>query len=203
MARTAPKTIAILIYDLAEEMDFAGPLEVLAAAAALAPDWRVLTVAATADMVTCEKGLQVVPNATIDALEQVDVIVLPGGSGAKNAVHCPETIAWLQRIAPTCTWITSVCTGTFLLVGSGLAKGRKTTTHHAFYAELGALPGTDVVEGVRMVRDGNIVSAGGVMSGIEMSLWLAGQLWGDDAALHAKDYIAYDLPPRASMFEVS
>ena len=68
--------------------------------------------------------------------------------------------------------------------------------HHDFVEQLRELEGANVVEGVRMVRDGNVVSAGGDISGIEMSLWLMDKLWGEDAANWTKSYIAYDNPPR-------
>ena len=74
--------------------------------------------------------------------------------------------------------MTSVCTGAFLLAGSGIAQGRRRATHPRFIEQLNGLGRTEVVEGIRFLRDGNLVSAGGVMSGIEMSLWLIQQLWG-------------------------
>jgi transcriptional regulator GlxA family with amidase domain len=92
--------------------------------------------------------------------------------------------------------VTSVCTGAFLIVGAGLARGRRVTTHHLFLEPLRKMGGAEVVEGVRFVRDGNLLTAGGVMSGIEMSLWLVGQLYGTDAVQRTKSYIAYDYPPR-------
>jgi transcriptional regulator GlxA family with amidase domain len=81
-------------------------------------------------------------------------------------------------------------------VGAGLARGRRVTTHHHFLEQLRAIGGVEVVEGVRFVRDGNLVTAGGVMSGIEMSLWLVGQLHHADVVQRTKSYIAYEYPPR-------
>ena len=134
----------------------------------------------------------------IDRVEELapDVILLPGGSGARREIANPATVDWLQRVAPGCDWVTSVCTGAFLLLGSGLAKGRRITTHHDFLDDLRAMGGATVVEGQRFVRDGNVVSAGGVMSGIEMSLWLVRTLYGPEAEAHTRSYIAYAHPPR-------
>ena len=196
------RDIAILIFDEVEEMDFVGPWEVLKAASEKAPGWRVLTVAEHPGPVTCEKGLRVIPDATFDQVTAPAVLLIPGGSGARHALDNVATLGWLRRIAPGCDWLTSVCTGAFLLVGSGLAAGRRVTTHHDFTAPLRALGGAEVVEGLRMVRDGNLVTAGGVMSGIEMSLWLSRRLFGAEAEDFARNYIAYDLPPRASILDV-
>ncbi len=198
------RDIAILIFDQVEEMDFVGPWEVLKAAAeygAEATGTRILTVAERADPVTCEKGLRVIPDATYDQVRAPSVLLIPGGSGARHALDNPATLGWLRRVAPGCDWLTSVCTGTFLLVGSGLAAGRRVTTHHDFIDPLRALAGAEVVQGVRMVRDGKVVTAGGVMSGIEMSLWLSRRLFGVRAEARARNYIAYDLPPRASILD--
>ena len=192
-------TVAILVFDGAEEMDFVGPLEVLAAAAESAPDWEVALVSESREPITCEKSMQVIPHLTFADLPAPDVVVIPGGSGARRQVDNPKTIQWLQSVEPSCKWMTSVCTGAFLLVGSGLARGKEITTHHRFIDRLKGLGDAKVVEGVRFVRDGKLVSAGGVMSGIEMSIWLVSQIWGDEAVENAKDYIAYDHPARAAV----
>ena len=127
---------------------------------------------------------------------EVDVVLVPGGSGARREIANAATTNWLRNAAAKCTWLTSVCTGAFLLVGAGLALGRRITTHHDFIHDLRATGGANVVEGVRFVRDGNLVTAAGVMSGIEMSLWLVERLYGADLAAKARSYIAYDYPPR-------
>jgi putative intracellular protease/amidase len=140
------KVIAILIFDGAEEMDFVGPLEVLAAAAETEQDWRVVTVAATLDPIRCEKGMRVIPDCTYADVDRAEVIVIPGGSGARREIDNPLTIQWLRFLAPQCRWVTSVCTGAFLLVGSGVAQDRQVTTHHRFIGKLRDLGAINVVE---------------------------------------------------------
>ncbi len=192
------RTIGILVFDGAEEMDFVGPWEVLTAAVDGMPSEHVLTVAATPDPIVCEKGMRVIADATYDDVQALDVIVIPGGSGARREVDNPSTVEWLASIAAGCSWITSVCTGAFLLVGAGLADGKRVTTHHDFIQPLKNLDRATVIEGTRFVRDGKVVTAGGVMSGIEMSLWLVERLYGNAVAERTKSYIAYDYPPRSS-----
>ncbi len=197
------KTIGILLFDGAEEMDFVGPWEVMTAAVDGLPGERVLTIAPSSGPVLCEKGMQVIPDATYADAPDLDVVIVPGGSGARREIDNPATVEWLTETCAKCAWVASVCTGAFLLVGSGIARGRRVTTHHDFIHALQALGGAVVVPGVRFVRDGNLVSAAGVMSGIEMSLWLAGRLYGDHVEQRTRNYIAYDFPPRNSSDGVS
>jgi transcriptional regulator GlxA family with amidase domain len=189
-------TIAILLFDGAEEMDFAGPWEVFTAAIEGMAGERVLTVAERTEPILCEKGMRVIPDCSYADAPAVDVVLVPGGSGARREISNPATTDWLRSTAARCSWLTSVCTGAFLIVGAGLARDRRVTTHHQFLNQLRAMGGAEVVEGVRFARDGNLVTAGGVMSGIEMSLWLVGQLYGADAVQRTKSYIAYDYPLR-------
>ena len=86
-----------------------------------------------------------------------------------------------------------------MLVGAGLTEGRRVTTHHWFLDQLRDTTNANVVAGVRVLRDGNLVTAGGVTSGIEMSLWLVEQIWGADHLEYVKGYIAYDTPPRTTI----
>ena len=191
-----PRTIGILLFDGAEEMDFVGPWEVFTAALSGMPGDRVVTIAERSRPITCEKGMRVIPDLSYGEATEVDVVLVPGGSGARREMANAATTNWLRSAAAKCTWLTSVCTGAFLLVGAGLALGRRITTHHDFIHDLRATGGSEVVEGVRFVRDGNLVTTAGVMSGIEMSLWLVERLYGADLATEARASIAYDYPLR-------
>jgi transcriptional regulator GlxA family with amidase domain len=189
-------TIGILLFDGAEEMDFVGPWQVFAAAIQGMAGEHVLMVAENTGPIRCELGMRVLPDVSYDDAPGLDVVVVPGGSGARREIANPATMHWLRTTAGGCSWLASVCTGTFLLVGAGLTRGRKVTTHHDFLEPLRAMGGAEVIEGVRFVRDGDLVTAAGVMSGVEMSLWLVGQLYGAEVVARTKSYIAYDHPPR-------
>ena len=191
-----PRTIGILIFDGAEEMDFVGPWEVFKIAVGEMPGERVLTIAEQSRPVVCEKGMRVIPDLPYAEATSIDLLLIPGGSGARREISNTTTTGWLRTAAANCTWLASVCTGAFLLVGAGLTLGRRVTTHHDFIEDLRAMGGADVVEGFRFVRDGNLVTAAGVMSGIEMSLWFVEHLYGPDLASKTKNEIAYDYPPR-------
>lgn len=194
-------TIGILLFDGAEEMDFVGPWQVFAAAIdGLSGDGmsgeRVLTVAEKTGPIRCELGMRMLADCSYADAPALDVLLVPGGSGARREIANPVTTHWLRSAAARCAWLTSVCTGTFLLTGAELTRGRRVTTHHQFLDQLRAMGGAEVVENVRFVRDGNLVTAAGVMSGIEMSLWLVGELYGAEVVARTRDYIAYDHPPR-------
>jgi transcriptional regulator GlxA family with amidase domain len=191
------RTIGILIFDCAEEMDFVGPWEVLTAATDGQSGEDVVLIAEHGEPVVCEKGMRVIPNHTYRDAPALDVLLIPGGSGARREIENPATVTWLRSVNENCSWIASVCTGAFLLVGSGLAKGHKVTTHHDFISALRDMNEAEILEGVRFVRDGRVLTAGGVMSGIEMSLWLVNELYGPETMERTKRYIAYDYPPRA------
>jgi transcriptional regulator GlxA family with amidase domain len=127
---------------------------------------------------------------------KLDVIVVPGGLGTRKQVDNPVLTSWLAEVAPGCRWIASVCTGTLLLHGAGLLGGKRVTTHWGFIDEMRErAPDVTVVEKIRYVRDGNLVTAAGVSAGIDMSLWLVGQLWGVDHARGTQRLMQYDPAP--------
>jgi transcriptional regulator GlxA family with amidase domain len=196
----------IVVFDRAEELDFVGPWEVFTASAMIhegapaaeggAPPGadRVVLVAERAEPVRCAKGLRVVPDVTFGDHPPFDVVLVPGGIGTRTEVENPTMLEWLRAVAAGATWMTSVCTGSLLLHESGVAKGRRVATHWSFEDALEAR-GATVVRDARWVRDGNVVTSQGVSAGIDMALWLVGQL---DSPAHARlvqRYIQYAPAP--------
>jgi transcriptional regulator GlxA family with amidase domain len=192
-------TTGILIFDAAEELDFVGPWEVFTVAAGLNEGNRVVTIAEEARPVTCAKGLRVLPDHTFAAAPPLDVVLVPGGMGTRREVENPVLIDWLRAAGGRCTWVTSVCTGALLLHGAGLTKGKRVTTHWSFIESLRQRGDVTVLERRRYVRDGNLVTAAGVSAGIDMALWLVGQLHGVECARTVQRRIEYDpAPPYAA-----
>lgn len=196
-------TIGIVVFEGAEELDFVGPWEVFTASAGVLerggaePD-RVVLVAQGLDPVRCGKGLRVLPDVTFDDHPPLDVVLVPGGVGTRREVGNPTLLAWVDRVARTATWTTSVCTGSFVLHAAGVADGRRLATHWASEDRLAAL-GVDVARGVRWVRDGTVVSSQGVSAGIDMGLWLVGQLHSPVHARATQRYLQYEpAPPYAA-----
>jgi transcriptional regulator GlxA family with amidase domain len=123
------------------------------------------------------------------------VLLVPGGQGTRREVSNPNVIEWVRKVGERCQWVTSVCTGALLLHEAGFAKGKRVTTHWAFVEQLRARGDVTVLDGPRYVRDGNLVTAAGVSAGIDMALWLVGQLHSPEVARRVQRYIQYDPSP--------
>lgn len=194
--------IGILIFDGAEELDFVGPYEVFTMTnevfhrAGEKPPHDIALLAERDAPVLCAKGMRVVPHATTRERTRLDVLVVPGGQGTRREIKNENLLDWIARIAIDAVWVTGVCTGALLLAGAGLARGRRVTTHWSFVEQLRARGDTgEVLEGVRYVRDGKLVTSAGVSAGIDMALWLVGQLHGPALARKVQRAMEYDPAP--------
>ena len=192
---TQGPTIGILLFDDVEELDFAGPWEVFGVMLALGAGGRLVTVAEEVRPIRSAKGLRVLPDHGFADAPPLDVVLVPGGQGTRREVNNPVVIEWLRAVVPSCTWVTSVCTGALLLHEAGATRDRRVTTHWAFVETLRARGDVTVLDGVRYVRDGNLVTAAGVSAGIDMALWLVGQIHGIDVARTVQRHMEYDPAP--------
>jgi transcriptional regulator GlxA family with amidase domain len=193
--------IGILLFPDAEELDFAGPWEVFKMAREFKPDdYELLLVAETDAPVRCRGGMRVVPDVSIANCPKLDVIVIPGGQGTRVEVENKKLLDWIAKIAKTCTWVTSVCTGAMLLTAAGPARGKRVTTHWAFVESLRERKeASEVLADARYVQDGNVVTAAGVSAGIDMALWLVGQWHDPEFARQVQRFMEYDpAPPYAA-----
>jgi transcriptional regulator GlxA family with amidase domain len=188
-------TTGILIFDDFEELDAIGPWEVFTTARMLSSEDRVVTIAATREPVRAAKGLRVIPDCSFADAPPLDVVLVPGGQGTRREVSNPALIDWLRKAGAQCQWVTSVCTGTLLLHEAGFAKRKRVTTHWAFVEPLRQRGEVEVLEGVRFVRDGNLVTSAGISAGIDMALWLVGQIHGVSAARRVQRIMEYDPAP--------
>lgn len=188
------KTVDILIFDGVEVLDFAGPFEVFGVAGARpgpAP-FDVRTVALDGRPVLARNGLSVNP-APAAARDSPDILVVPGGHGARREMLNPLTLDYVRQTSARAEFVLSVCTGSLLLASAGLLEGLYATTHHAALRELEALRGDFVVlPDARIVDNGRIVTSSGVSAGIDVALYLVGNLLGIDAADEAARYMHYD-----------
>jgi len=195
-ARRSGRTIGILLFPDAEELDWAGPWEVFTMAALGRDDLRSVTIAETREPVRCAKGLRVLPDHGFADAPVLDVVLVPGGQGTRREADNPKLIDWLAKAAERCEWVTSVCTGALLLHQAGLTEGRRITTHWGFVSQLRERAASaEVLEDVRYVRDGNLVTSAGVSAGIDMSLWLVGQMFGVAHARATQRAMEYDPAP--------
>ncbi len=189
--------VGIVAFEDAEELDFVGPWEVFTMGSQVEPNaHEVLLVAEKDAPVRCAKGLRVLPDVTFANCPPLDVLLIPGGIGTRREVENPVMLEWIAKVAPTCRFVTSVCTGAMLLTAAGPAKARRVTTHWAFVEALRARKeAAEVVDNMRYVRDGNVVTAAGVSAGIDMALWLSGELHTPQFARNVQRAMEYDPAP--------
>jgi cyclohexyl-isocyanide hydratase len=182
--------VGFVIFPDLTQLDFTGPQQVLARL----PQSAMHIVAKSAAPVPSDSGLSLVPTHTFETCPRLDLICVPGGNaGVVQAMSDRETIAFVQRQSGTAKYVTSVCTGAFILGVAGLLKGRRATTHWAF-AELLPLVGA-THEKARIVKDGNVITAGGVTSGIDFGLSVVAEIAGETVAQAIQLGIEYDPHP--------
>ncbi len=188
-------TYGLLLFPGTEELDFVGPWEVFCASSmVLDAGERVVTIAEKPGVVRCAKGLEIVAQHGFADHPALDVLLVPGGRGTRKEVENPALLDWIRRVATDCTWVTSVCTGSLLLHAAGPGRDARLATHWSFEDTLEAR-GARVVRDARWVHDGKIVSSQGVSAGIDMSLWLIGQIVSPEHAREVQRYIQYDPAP--------
>lgn len=164
--------IGILAFPGVQQLDLTGPYEVFASL----PDTKVHLIWKDRAPITSATSLVLIPTMTFGECPKLDVICVPGGGGVNALLEDAETLAFVRARAQQARYVTSVCTGSLVLGAAGLLKGRKATTHwfaHDFLERFGAIP----VHG-RVVRDGNLITAGGVTAGIDFGLTVVAELVG-------------------------
>jgi transcriptional regulator GlxA family with amidase domain len=192
-----PNTIAIFLFEGVEELDFAGPWEVLAAWSKFYPDEvSVFTVAQHDGPILCAKGLRVLPDHTWATVPDFDVLLYPGGQGTRPQLGREDIREWVRENKERGALMTSVCTGALVYADSGLLDDRPATTHWASLDLLESL-GTniEVRKDDRFVDDGDVVTSAGVSAGIDMALHLVARLHSTDRAKEVRRYIQYDPEP--------
>ena len=168
--------IGLLLFPKVQQLDLTGPYEVFASL----PGTTVHLPARTLDPVRTATGLMLLPTTTLDDCPALDVLCVPGGIGVNALLQDEAMLGFVRRQAEGARFVTSVCTGALVLGAAGLLRGRRATTHwasHDLLAAFGATP----VHG-RVVRDGNLLTGGGVTAGIDFALTLVAELAGRDAA---------------------
>jgi cyclohexyl-isocyanide hydratase len=182
-------SIGFVIFPNLTQLDFTGPLQVLHRL----PDSRCHVVAKSLDPVPSDCGLSFLPTMTFSACPRLDLICVPGGFGVAGALADSETIEFVRGQAAGARYVTSVCTGAFVLGAAGLLQGRRATTHWA-HTDLLALVGASF-EKARIVTDGNVITAAGVSAGIDFALHLVAEIAGRETAQAIQLGIEYDPAP--------
>jgi cyclohexyl-isocyanide hydratase len=168
--------IGFLVFPNVQQLDLTGPFEVFASW----PQAKVRLVAASLAPVVSATGLRLSPDLTFADCPRLDVVCVPGGAGVNPLLAHEPTLAFLRDQAAGARFVTSVCTGALVLGAAGLLAGKRATTHWAsldLLAAFGAVPVS-----ARVVRDGALMTGGGVTAGIDFALTLIAELAGREVA---------------------
>lgn len=185
------RTIGVVVFEGAEELDFVGPWEVFTMLQKVEPETcEAFLVSERGREVRCAKGMRVLADYSFADAPQADVIVIPGGQGTRTEDKNPVILEFLRKQAKQAELMTSVCTGAFLLQAIGLLEGKKATTHWGSIERLGER-GVEVVEFTRFVDEGAVITAAGVSAGIDMSLHIVGRLWSPELARKVQKAMEY------------
>lgn len=181
--------IVFVLFDNVTQLDFAGPVQFLSRL----PGATVQIASKDGKAVTTDCDFSILPNVSFADCRPADIICVPGGHGVRQAVADADLVDFVRRQGAQATWITSVCTGAFILGVAGLLDGKRATCHWA-YTQLLPLVGA-THQAARVVRDGNVVTAGGVTSGIDFALELIALIAGEDVARTLQLALEYDPAP--------
>jgi transcriptional regulator GlxA family with amidase domain len=184
--------VVFALYPRVTQLDFTGPAEVFSRL----PGAELVLAAATAGPVS-GGGIVFANVVPLAQVQECALLCVPGGFGCAVAMEDPVYLAEVRRLAAQARYVTSVCTGSLVLGAAGLLRGRRAACHWA-YRELLPLFGATADPG-RVVRDGNLITGGGVTAGIDMALAVLAEIAGRDYAEAVQLGIEYaPMPPFAA-----
>ncbi|OBG39191.1 DJ-1/PfpI family protein [Mycolicibacter heraklionensis] len=183
--------IAIVLYPGFTSLDFIGPYEMLR----WLPDAQVRFVWHEPGPITADSGVLVVgATHSFGETPAPDVILIPGGMTTMEHARDEKLLDWVRAAHQTATWTASVCSGSVVLGAAGLLTGKRATSHWMALPALKTF-GATAVGDERIVHEGDIVTCAGVSAGIDLGLWLAGQIGGEGRAKAIQLSMEYDPQP--------
>lgn len=183
--------IAIMLYPGYTALDFIGPYDVLRNL----PDAEVRFVWHEPGPIEADSGVLLVgATHSFDETPSPDIILIPGGLSSFQHARDERVLDWVRKAHETSAWTTSVCSGSVILAAAGLLDGRRATSHWMALPMLKPF-GVETVSDQRVVHEGKIVTAAGVSAGIDLGLWLFGQIAGEAKAKAVQLVIEYDPQP--------
>jgi cyclohexyl-isocyanide hydratase len=181
--------IVFVLFDNVTQLDFTGPVQFLSRL----PGAKVHVVSKDGAAVKTDCGFSILPRSGFGQCPQADILCAPGGHGVRDAIADQVIVDFVRQQAKGADYITSVCTGAFILGAAGLLQSKKATCHWA-YTQLLPLVGA-MHQPARVVHDGNVITAGGVTSGIDFALELIAAISGEDVARTIQLALEYDPAP--------
>jgi cyclohexyl-isocyanide hydratase len=173
---TADFPVVFALYPNVTQLDFTGPYEVFTRV----PGARCVLASVEGGTVEADGGMTFTGVRKLSEITSCALLCVPGGLGTVQALEDRRYVAELRRLAASARYVTSVCTGSLLLGAAGLLSGKRAACHWAWRDSLeafGAIP-----DPARVVREGNIITGGGVTAGIDMALTVLGEIAGADYA---------------------
>jgi transcriptional regulator GlxA family with amidase domain len=184
------KRLAFLAFPGMTMLDLVGAYDALRRIAPMQIDREVTCrIVGTKQTIEDETGLTLVPDGVYEELKQFDLLYVPGGLGTRRLMHDERFLDYLKGW-PSGRPLVSVCTGSLLLGAAGHLKGKRATTHHLAYELLEPFC-KEVVTDQRIVVEGNLITAGGVASALDLGLYLVDWLWGEEARERIADTMEY------------
>ncbi|MEC5305215.1 DJ-1/PfpI family protein [Bacillus thuringiensis] len=189
-------SVGIFLFNEVEVLDFAGPFEVFSVTEVNEEKpFTVYTVSENGEMITARNGLKVQPDYSIENLPPVDILIIPGGLGAREyEIKNEIVIKWIRQQMKEVKLMTSVCTGALLLAKAGLLEGLKATTHWASIEKFkNEFQNVEVIENVKFVDEGHIITSAGILAGINMEFHIVKNLLGMHVAEDTAKRMEYDI----------
>jgi transcriptional regulator GlxA family with amidase domain len=190
------KNVAILLFDNAEVLDFAGPFEVFSVASELKNFelFNVFTVAGDSKAISAVNGLSVNPKYNFQDCPPVDILIISGGVGTRQAMVDKETLTWVEQIHQNTLYTVSICSGSRILGALGLLDNKKYCTHRGVYEHMAEIvPSGLPQKEKRFVQEGKIFTSGGISAGIDLSFHIVSLLYGSHTVKETADYMEYNL----------
>ncbi|MFC3881498.1 DJ-1/PfpI family protein [Algoriphagus namhaensis] len=189
------KTVGIYLFDEVEVLDFAGPFEVFSVASQLRnyESHRVLTFSDEGQTIHAVNGLSVNPDQSLEQIETLDFLVIPGGQGSNEVIKKPAVLQKLDQLIQSAEWTMSVCSGSRVLGVLGHLDHKAYCSHHSVYSNMTEIvPSGDPRPDLRFVpADEKIYTAAGISAGIDLSFFLLEQTWGIELAIETAEYMEY------------
>lgn len=190
------KTVGILLFDDAEVLDFAGPFEVFSVTKEGGRQpFNVLTISEDGKKIRAVNGLNVLPDHSFEDVPHLDVLIIPGGVGARTVeVYNARLVNWVKEQYPEVGTLMSVCTGAFILAEAQLLNGKSATTHWASVAKMQkCYPEVNVLSNVKYVDEGDIMTSAGISAGIDLSFHYIAKTLGIETARQTAKNMEYDI----------
>ena len=194
--------MGILIYPNVELLDFAGPYEVLSLASIhdeedeIVYPFNLFMISQNNNILKTRAGLKVLVDYKTKDHPRIDILLIPGGFGIRNAIENLELIDWVKDTAHKAELITSVCTGSFLLAKAGALNGKKVTTHiSSLQTVQKKFPDVEVITDKHVVEDGDIITSAGISAGIDLGFRIVERCFGSDLVKTIARRMEYSLNP--------